>query len=185
MSLTADPFSLARKGTALHGPTPIREMPRLLDALSDQQNIDHLDWQASFEKVGESVFSPVQMHLTCNTELAVDCVRCLEPIPTRIAVDCLFRLVRDDNQAARLDNEATEYDVIAVDQQWHILDVLEDELLLALPAMPRHENCQNPHFGVTIPKPEVTGAPDPATPEEDRQFPFANLADKLKSSDNK
>ena len=174
MSVTTDPFELVRRRAHVQGPTPLGEMPRLLEVLADDQEIDHLVWSAHFESAGDGVYSYPAMSLVCEARLAVPCIRCLVGIAHEIRVDRHFRLVRSDAEAAALDPDATDHDVMAVDADWHLLDILEDELLLALPLMPRHENCSLPATGDN----EEPGTEAQADPE--RQFPFADLASQMK-----
>ena len=177
MSLSTDPFELVRRRASLQGPTPIEEMPRLLDVLAEVPGVDQLQWQASFETLGDGVYSYPCLTMVCEAQLNVPCIRCLEGIEHSVRVDRHFRLVRSDTEAAALDPEASDHDVMAVDDQWHLLDILEDELLLALPMMPRHENCNLlKAAGDDEPQPDDTAEPD-------RQFPFADLARQLKDAD--
>lgn len=177
MSFTTDPFELVRRRASVQGPTPVEEMPRLLDVLAAAPGVDHLQWSARFETVGDGVHSYPCLAMYCEARLNVPCIRCLEGIEHTVRVDRRFRLVRSDTEAAALDQEASDHDVMAVDDQWHLLDILEDELLLALPLMPRHENCSlHKAAGDQEPQPD-------ANVEPDRQFPFADLARQLKDAD--
>jgi uncharacterized protein len=74
-----------------------------------------------------------------TAELVVQCQRCLEPLA--IAVDSRFELafVRGLDEAARLPES---YDPAVVEDGWvRALDLVEDELLLALPPVPVHPDA--------------------------------------------
>ncbi|MDR0457802.1 MAG: YceD family protein, partial [Burkholderiaceae bacterium] len=54
-----------------------------------------------------------------------------------------FLFAPDEAQAARLDERA-EDDVLASVGDFDLLDLIEDELLLALPLAPCHDRCPQP-----------------------------------------
>ena len=64
----------------------------------------------------------------------------------------------------------SEDDVLAISRSLDVPELLEDELLLALPLVPRHEVCPEP-----LPVPEEA-------PEEKAPHPFAALAALKKGS---
>ena len=74
--------------------------------------------------------------------------------------------VDGEEAAAALDAESDD-DVLALTPALDLADLIEDELLLALPLVPRHERCPEP-----LPRGFVEA--DPATDPADN--PFAVLA---------
>ena len=75
--------------------------------------------------------------------------------------------------AAPMDDD--EVDVIAGSKHFSLLDLIEDEVLLALPVAPKHDVCPTVHESL------VTGSDGEAQPEaepeeEKRPSPFAALA---------
>ncbi len=51
-----------------------------------------------------------------------------------------FRFVASEEAAEAQDEEAEE-DVLALSQDFKLSDLIEDEVLMALPVVPRHETC--------------------------------------------
>ena len=82
-----------------------------------------------------------------------------------------------EGQAEALDAEL-EDDVLELQRHTDLSELVEDELLLALPLVPRHEDCPEP-----LPMGEL-GDPEPAAdaPPE-RPHPFAALAQLKKKPD--
>mgnify|MGYP003353005379 CR=1 FL=1 len=72
----------------------------------------------------------------------------------------------DEQQAAELDAEL-EDDVLSLERSIDLRELVEDELLLALPLVPRHAECPEP-----LPLPDDEAPAD--VPEQPR--PFAALA---------
>jgi uncharacterized protein len=85
-----------------------------------------VDWQAQGElrPAAGGVGTPqLWLHLTVHATFPMQCQRCLTPVDVPLDVDRWFRFVADEATAEALDEEA------------------EDELLMALPVVPRHEVC--------------------------------------------
>lgn len=84
------------------------------------------------------------LHLQAGTSVPLQCQRCLQQVQHDLAVDRRFRFVRTEEEAERLD-EVSEDDVLVLGQRLDLQDLLEDELILALPIVPRHEGrCPTP-----------------------------------------
>ena len=80
------------------------------------------------------------LHLAADTALPMTCQRCLEPVFVSLSADRWFRFVADE-ATAELEDEAAEEDVLAIDEALNLRELIEDELLLALPVVPMHEQC--------------------------------------------
>ena len=87
------------------------------------------------------------------------------PIDTAIEVDRWFRFARSEAEAEALDAEIEE-DVLALERALDLHELIEDELLLAMPLVPRHAACPLP---LPLPESDVPTAEAPA-------HPFAALA---------
>ena len=112
------------------------------------------------------------LHLAADVRLALCCQRCLGPVEETVGVDHALRFVHGEAQAAELDAEL-EDDVLALERWTDLRELIEDELLLALPLVPRHETCPTP-----LPVPQ-DDEPEPEVPAH----PFASLASLKKPSD--
>ena len=71
------------------------------------------------------------------------CQRCLAPVDVPLEVDREFRFVADEATAEALDDESEE-DLLAMSREFDLRELIEDELLMALPLVPRHEECPAP-----------------------------------------
>jgi len=71
-------------------------------------------------------------------------VRCLEPVEAAIDAVRMFRIAQTESQAAREDADAEEFDVLAASPRFDVLELVEDEVIMALPIAPRHEACGLP-----------------------------------------
>ena len=97
-------------------------------------------WHAvgSLRRVGGE--DQIWLHLQGDTDVVLQCQRCLLPLSEAVHVDRHFRFVADEAAAAALDDEI-EDEVLVLAKSLNLRDLVEDEMLLALPLVPRHEIC--------------------------------------------
>jgi uncharacterized protein len=142
---SVDPSAFCRNGATQQGHQPLGAMPRLAAGLAAQPAPEEsAAWQAQ-GRLQPVSGGPAQawLHLQARAEVGLQCQRCLQPLREALQVDRQFRFVRDEDEAARLDEESEE-DVLALPPRIDLLELLEDELILALPIVPRHDVCPHP-----------------------------------------
>lgn len=168
-----DARAFAEKGGHLRLETPLARLPRLrADAVGDPQALSPVQWEARGEmRPGAAGTTPSPwMRLTARAALPLTCQRCLGPVDTPLEVDRWFRFVADEATAEAQDDDCEE-DLLVMEPRPNLFEVLEDELLMALPMLPLHQTC---------PVEVVFKAGDPAVEDEKdgpaRESPFASLA---------
>lgn len=80
------------------------------------------------------------LRLTVLTTVPQICQRCLEPVEVPVQVAREFRFVESEALAAQQDDECEE-DLLVISRDFDLAALIEDEVLLALPLVPRHEVC--------------------------------------------
>ncbi len=159
----ADPFDLARKTASLAGTRPIRDMQRLASFLASDEG--ELKWRGEFSRLEQADGSQEYwLTLTLQATLPVPCALCGEPVTVPLDDLRRFLFVRDEETAARLDEEAADFDVIAADEHFELSALIEDEAILAIPLLCKHEACPG----------ESDGAGE--APEVETRQPFAGLS---------
>ena len=114
----------------------------------------------------------LMLHLQIDTALSLTCQRCLEPVETAIGVDQWFRFVPDEKTADAQDDDSEE-DLLVESAEFNLRELVEDELVLAMPLIPSHAECPTaPRLSASDPR--FDEAPEP------KPHAFAVLA-KLKS----
>ncbi len=159
----------ASEGATLEGQWPLSRMPRLVEACHPEEppgQEERVAWRAHGERRRVAGESQTWLQLALRVRLELTCQRCLGPVETPLEIDRWFRFVDGETQAAALDAEL-EDDVLASTRSLDLQQLAEDELLLALPIVPRHDACPQP----LRPPAFVSAAEDEATPN-----PFAALA---------
>ncbi len=106
------------------------------------------------------------LRVEADTAVMLQCQRCLQPMRWPLQARRRIFFVDGEDAAAALDADS-EDDVLALTPALDLQALVEDELLLALPVVPRHEVCPEPLPRAFI---EDDG---PAAPKDS---PFAVLA---------
>jgi uncharacterized protein len=135
----------AAEGAELSGEWALRDLARLNDTTSAERPLsaaDRVSWHARGEQTS-GVEPQIWLHLVASTALALRCQRCLAPMDVDVAVDRRFRFVAGEAAAAELDADS-EDDVLALTRDLDLQELVEDELLLALPIVPMHAECPEP-----------------------------------------
>jgi uncharacterized protein len=136
-----DVKALAEAGTVLSGQDLLSNYERLLEETGGQGADRRVLWEVRGE-LREAAGSPGQvwLHLRAEVSLPLVCQRCMGPVDVALAVDRAFRFVATEAEA-EVEDEAAEEDVLALSRDFNLKELLEDELLMALPVVPRHEVC--------------------------------------------
>ncbi len=136
-----DVQAFARAAAVLTGQDLLSSYERLLDETGGQGADRPLTWEARGElRTDAGGQDQIWLHLRAGVSLPLTCQRCLEPVNIGLTVDHSFRFVATEAQAAAEDEEAEE-DVLALSSEFDLQALIEDELLMALPVVPRHESC--------------------------------------------
>ena len=175
-ALRLDVSAFIADAETLAGSWPGASLQRLCELQTPPQDAPPPDvaWQAQGERLAVTGGEPeLWLVLQAQAPVWLTCQRCLQPFAVPLALDRRIRFVRGEAQAEALDAEI-EDDVLALSKSLDLRELIEDELLLALPIVPRHAACPQP-------LPVALGSePAPDDPPE-RPNPFAALQ-RLKSS---
>ncbi len=142
-----DVAAFAAAGGELRGDWPAAQLRRLLSAtLESPADAGRLDvaWKAHGERlplVGGG--RQPSLLLEADTEVVLECQRCLQPMRWPLQARRRIFFVDGEDEAAALDAENDD-DVLALVPALDLQALIEDELLLALPIVPRHEVCPEP-----------------------------------------
>ncbi len=143
-------------GRVLEGEIEQVTLPRLAAALHNPDG--KVNYRLTFER---GMLDLVSVRVELQTELPLQCQRSLEPFVLPLSVLTTLSPVHDDDDAAALP-EGWEPIELDGDGRVRPSDLIEDELLLALPAVPRKPGVED--------EPLLFEARDPAD-----QGPFAAL----------
>jgi uncharacterized protein len=133
--------AFAREGVPLIETIPLQNMERLAQEAQALAPDLMLKWEARAElRPGSAAEEDVWLHLGANTSVPLTCQRCMGTVATPLEVDQWYRFVATEEIAMAEDDESEE-DLLVMEPHFDLLAVLEDELLMALPLVPMHEEC--------------------------------------------
>jgi len=163
-----EPLRLARSQRLMQGCLPLSRMPRLAESLQDTAG----DIKVEFEfNVDSSGISWLKGHLSGTLSLC--CQRCMQNM--LLPIDTTFKLAMIESEA-EIERLGEEYEpLILGDSLVSVAELVEDELLLTLPIVPKHE-MEDCH-AVSVkdaPLEDITAADN--EPKQ-KKNPFAALAD--------
>jgi uncharacterized protein len=171
-----DVFALARAAGRVEGAWPLADLTRLGgDLFGECDGPPAAAGEVRFSAAGRlqqvrAGEPQTWLELQARADVRLVCQRCLGPLAHALEVQRAVRFVRDEQEAERLD-EDSEDDVLALPTgRIDLRSLVEDELILALPLVPRHETCPQPLL--LSGEAEARGG----TPEEPVRRPFDALA---------
>jgi len=141
-----DVAALATEGASLGGQWAAAELPRWLAMQSPPMDVEPepVHWQVRGEQRRVGGLPPqIWLRLHVTTTAWPTCQRCLQSFNQPLEVDQALRFVDGDAQAEALDSDS-EDDVLALTPTLDLRSLVEDELLLAWPIVPRHPQCSLP-----------------------------------------
>ena len=159
--------ALCQEAATLQGRWPLSTLTRLAQSLFEPPTGD-VTWAATGQEVPAPGGEPeLWMELQAHATVTLQCQRCLKAVRQALAVDRRLRFARSEQEAEKLDEDLEE-DVLALQPRLDLRDLAEDELILALPLVARHEG--------TCPEPLPQPAADDTAGEPPAANPFAALA---------
>ena len=157
-------LEVARASGRAEGEADLRDFARLWPALLPSSS-PRMGWRLEVQWRQSAAAEALWMRLILGAQVDVSCQSCLAPMSLTLDVDRWFRLVATEAEA-EAEDEDSEEDVLARPEDFDVFALVEDELLLALPLVPRHGGC--------IAQYQDQEAPD--APEAPPPHPFAALA---------
>lgn len=165
-----DPFRLAEQGRVYRGQLPITKMQRLVSLLADDAGVVDVELEFGVDESGQAnVVGRVQ------GQVNMTCQRCMETMVIPVDVMVSLGIVATERQAEEL---ASQYEPLMVeDESASMTDLVEDELILALPAVPLHDPAQCAVKPVKTPveQPQAPDAGNSGSGKDKRDNPFAVL----------
>lgn len=165
----------ASEGGSLADAMPLSALERLCESAQGRVDGLQVKWSLQGEvRVQRYGAQPqVWLHLQAQAHIPMTCQRCLSEAPIALEIDQSYRFVATEAQAMDEDEDSDE-DVLVLSRDFDVVELLEDELIMALPPIPKHDTCpQTPTFEAA--DADFSDAPG------DKPNPFAVLQ-KLKGS---
>lgn len=158
-----DPLRLAQNGLKLTGQLAVTEMPRLLQSLHSNEGMVGIDIVFDVDEINTPF-----MRGEFTTTVSMTCERCMKAMQVDLKVHCLLAIVTNER---KIEGLAEQYDPWLLESSDDVLlsSVIEDELILALPLVPRHDQA-------CVPASEWSSADEMVEDIEEKVSPFAILS---------
>jgi uncharacterized protein len=127
-----DGFRLARDRDSLTGTVDAAELPRIRDRVLDGPAPVAWRIDGSADSQGRPALT-----VALDGEIQLECQRCLQALAWPVHQRTALVLARDESDMARLDADSDDEVVLAA-TPLDPAQLVEDELVLALPYAPRH-----------------------------------------------
>jgi len=157
-----DLFEFARQGHHASGELRIEQLPRMLtevaaDAPACADYDPVLRWRAEGGVAralgldgGEAQVA--SLRLSVHGAAWLECQRCLEAYRQPLEVETHYRIVESDDEADAMPLDDDQPEAVVGSRRFDLIELIEEELLLSLPLVPKHDVC--PHIHESL----VTGA---------------------------
>ena len=163
-----DHYKMANQAQELEGSIPLSEFARLRAGVSGDEGEVHL--RLAFSKNDHN-----RTHVSGKAIAAVTlvCQNCMSEFTLGLNAEIDVEIVADETELSSLDDE--QDGVVSAERVVALTQLVEDELILAVPMIPRHSEVDCPGNAF---QPETTSEP---AENENTHRPFAGLAEAMKT----
>ncbi|MES2824709.1 MAG: YceD family protein [Pseudomonadota bacterium] len=132
-----DPRKFAQQGILLQGLVPIASLPRLVDAIEESSGEIQVDLVFGFSEDKKKIVTG-----SARADISLVCQRCLNPVTVLVESSISLGIVWDEEHALALPEYLDPW--IAGEGAADFYEMIEEEMLLSLPAVAYHqEPCVN------------------------------------------
>ena len=127
-----DPRKLANQGIVLEGHFHVEHLPRLAVAVSEIETPLSATVKFAVDECGAKIASG-----TLSIRVRAVCQRCMDPVSVDLSAEFSAQVIWSEDQLANVPGDREPW--IVVDKMANLSEMLEDEILLALPLVNYHD----------------------------------------------
>lgn len=158
-----DVFEAARQQRVVVGRLAVASLGRLRSSLATAEGTIDFRYAGAVDARGRPA---ARLGFSGTVDLVCD--RCNGPLAVALQGEARYFFVRGEDELARIPVDDTEEEPLLGSSQFDLFELIEDEVILALPISPRHGDCRPPAAAA-----DVSSATEEAAP---MRRPFAALA---------
>ena len=132
-----DGFEFATAGATQQGTLPLGSFPRLQDVLVSDKGEAAYTLSGVRDERGRP-----SLRLEVHATLQLRCQRCLGPLSHEVDTDEILVLAASQAEIDADPMTAEAPSRVIAAKEMAVRDLVEDELILALPYAPRHDDCE-------------------------------------------
>ncbi len=137
--IVIDSLSFAREGRSLQGELPVSGLERLHDLLAEVAGVVCYRLHGRISRQGKP-----QLLLEVVGEVPLVCQRCLGQLGYPLSIVSTLELIADEADLTQDELEDDSRDFLVAQKELDVAALIEDEIILALPSAPRHDDCALP-----------------------------------------
>lgn len=137
MGLSINNIEFARKALEIHDIIAVSQFSRLRETLSSDEGVLNCRLVGSVSSEGKP-----RLQLYVQGTLQLSCQRCLEPFEFELDITSNFTIVADERAIPPESDDHDDEDYLVAETQMQVIELIEDEVLLALPLAPKHDDDQ-------------------------------------------
>jgi uncharacterized protein len=145
-----EPARFAREQSHVTGVLALTQLPRLAEVLFDHEGGVRYSVEGYTTAKGQPA-----LHISLVADLGACCQRCLERLPLHLDVERDIVLLAGVRALDQADDDDDDTDAIPHAATLDLLDLIEEEVVLSLPMVPRH-----PDDGCSAQSAAEPGKPD-------------------------
>ncbi len=127
-----DGLDFARVGGRLAGTLELADLPRLAELGCSLARIEYAI------RGGATTQGKPGLHLDVAGQVDLACQRCLEPVAVQVTAHAELELVASQRE---IDGADDDIDRVLASRAMVVDELVEDEVILALPMVPTHDEC--------------------------------------------
>ncbi|MBR7745009.1 YceD family protein [Undibacterium baiyunense] len=133
-----DSFTFCQHRELREGSTKIADFPRLSVECANKDGVLNWSLQGGLNHLGFP-----QLSLVVDGHFQLMCQRCLTPFEFAVDSQSELILAKNDDHADEIESmlEDDEVDVVVGSKTFNVMELIEDEALLAIPQSPKHAVC--------------------------------------------
>jgi uncharacterized protein len=132
-----DSLQLVQDRQVLSGTLSVAEFSRLSESLHDNSGSLNYRVEGTVDRRDRPL-----LKLQVGGAVRLQCQRCLDGFEHNVAIASTVRLVAPEVLDREYDDDPDEPDCVAASKTFDLAALIEDEVLLALPVYPRHEESR-------------------------------------------
>lgn len=137
-----DSLKFAAEENCITGKLALAQLTRLSDVLANQEGL--LDCKLEGYRLEREGETRLGLRLSVSGRLSLHCQRCLAEVGFDCVIDSRLLLIPPGAEWPEEELETDDYDAIPASRELSVLSLVEDEMLLTLPIVPRHADCLPP-----------------------------------------
>lgn len=127
-----DGLQFARAGLELRGSLTLDKLPRLAQMQGSTEGLEYC-LRGSTASNGKAC-----LRISVKGDVQLICQRCLGSLQVPLEVEVELQLAGDAREIAQAEDDI---DRVLASTEMDVAQLVEDEVILALPMVPRHESC--------------------------------------------